>query len=81
VRIYDVVPVPRRTPPTPTGRSSPTSGGSTTWDLRGLDATVSTSEHVVAVPLGENAWQTTVERFLLTRSGEELGRLLDEEQP
>jgi hypothetical protein len=33
------------------------------------------------VPLGENAWQTTVERFLLTRSGEELGRLLDEEQP
>ena len=49
--------------------------------LRSLDAEVSRSEHVVAVPLGENGWQTTVERFLLTRSRAELDRLLDEEQP
>lgn len=48
--------------------------------LRALDAEVSRSEHVVAVPLGENGWQTTVERYLLTRPRSELDRLLEQEQ-
>jgi polar amino acid transport system substrate-binding protein len=81
VRSYDVVPVPV---PDVADADGPVVVDDWRLDdlgLRGLDATVSTSEHVVAVPLGENAWQATVERFLLTRSGEELGRLLDEEQP
>jgi polar amino acid transport system substrate-binding protein len=81
VRTYDVVPVPV---PDVADADGPVVVDAWRLDdlgLRGLDATVSTSEHVVAVPLGENAWQTTVERFLLTRSGDELGRLLDEEQP
>jgi polar amino acid transport system substrate-binding protein len=48
--------------------------------LVALDAEVSRSEHVVAVPLGENGWQTTVERYLLTRPSAELERLLRDEQ-
>ena len=81
VRTYDVVPVPVADVADADG---PVVVGDWRLDdlgLRELDATVGTSEHVVAVSLGENAWLTTVERFLLTRSGEELGRLLDEEQP
>ena len=35
-------------------------------------------KHVVAVPLGENGWQTTVERFLLELPREEILRLLGE---
>jgi polar amino acid transport system substrate-binding protein len=81
VRTYDVVPVPV---PDVADVGGPVVVDEWRLDdlgLRGLDAAVGSSEHVVAVPLGENAWQTTVERFLLTRSGEELARLLDQEQP
>ncbi len=39
---------------------------------------LSTTEHVVAVPLGENAWQLQVERFLLDREPAEVARLLEE---
>ncbi|TQM79180.1 extracellular solute-binding protein (family 3) [Saccharothrix saharensis] len=38
--------------------------------LAGLD-------HVMAVPPGENAWQSTVERFLLELDEDEVRRLLD----
>jgi hypothetical protein len=38
--------------------------------LSGLD-------HVMAVPPGENAWQSTVERFLLALDDDEVRRLLD----
>ena len=51
-----------------------------TLGLRALGVEVSRSEHVVAVPLGENGWQTTVERYLLTRPRSELEALLREEQ-
>lgn len=81
VRTFDVVPVPVADVADADGPVVVDVWRLDDLGLRGLDATVSTSEHVVAVPLGENAWQTTVERFLLTRSGDELGRLLDEEQP
>jgi polar amino acid transport system substrate-binding protein len=81
VRTYDVVPVPVADVADADGPVVVDDWRIDDLGLRGLDATVSTSEHVVAVPLGENAWQTTVERFLLTRSDEELARLLDEEQP
>lgn len=42
-------------------------------------AQVTKTEHVVAVPLGENGWQTTVERFLLAKGEAQFDRLLDEE--
>jgi polar amino acid transport system substrate-binding protein len=48
--------------------------------LTALDAEVTRSEHVMAVPLGENGWQTTVERHLLTRPTAELVALLRSEQ-
>ena len=53
------------------------------WQLGklGLQPTgieLSTTEHVVAVPLGENAWQLHIERFLLDREPAEVARLLEE---
>ena len=49
--------------------------------LTALNAEVSRSEHVMAVPSGENGWQATVERYLLTQPRSELLQLLREEQP
>jgi polar amino acid transport system substrate-binding protein len=43
------------------------------------DIEITTSEHVVAVPLGESGWQTHVERFLLQTPPDELRQLLAEE--
>jgi polar amino acid transport system substrate-binding protein len=37
------------------------------------------TSHVMAVPLGENAWQTTLERFLLRTPSEQITALLDQE--
>jgi polar amino acid transport system substrate-binding protein len=37
---------------------------------------LSSSDHVMAVPLGENGWQTTVEEFLLSLDEDEVRRLL-----
>ncbi|HEX6347296.1 hypothetical protein [Umezawaea sp.] len=37
---------------------------------------LSTADHVMAVPLGENGWQTTVEGFLLSLDQDEVRRLL-----
>jgi polar amino acid transport system substrate-binding protein len=53
------------------------------WRLAelGLTATtheLSTHDHVWAVPLGENAWQVEVERFLLGLSHGDVMRLLAE---
>lgn len=50
-----------------------------TDDLDVVDTGVrlSESDHVFALPMGENDWMTTVERFLLERPGE-VKRLLDE---
>jgi DNA-binding transcriptional LysR family regulator len=73
VRTYDVVPVPVPDVADADGQIVVDDWRLDDLGLRGLDATVSTSQRVVAVPLGENAWPATVERFLLTRSGEELG--------
>jgi polar amino acid transport system substrate-binding protein len=42
------------------------------------DVQISVTEHVLAVPLGENGWLTTVEDFLLNLSAEELDALLDQ---
>lgn len=40
-------------------------------------AQLSGLDHVMAVPPGENAWQSTVERFLLELDDDEVRRLLD----
>lgn len=48
-------------------------------DTAGLVATgihLSSADHVMAVPLGENGWQTTVEEFLLSLDQDEVRRLL-----
>lgn len=37
---------------------------------------LSSADHVMAVPLGENGWQTTVEEFLLSLDQDEVRRLL-----
>ncbi|MEU7476538.1 transporter substrate-binding domain-containing protein [Lentzea sp. NPDC042327] len=37
---------------------------------------LSSADHVMAVPAGENAWQSTVERFLLDLKPDEVRRLL-----
>jgi polar amino acid transport system substrate-binding protein len=42
------------------------------------DVRLKESDHVMAVPLGENAWLTAVERFLLARQGE-IEDLLEQE--
>lgn len=54
------------------------------WRLNelGLDASeieITTSEHVVAVPLGESGWQAHVERFLLELPQERIRELLAQE--
>lgn len=46
-------------------------------DLTDTGVRLSESDHVFAVPMGENKWMTTVERFLLERPGE-VKELLDE---
>jgi polar amino acid transport system substrate-binding protein len=38
--------------------------------LRATGVELSKSDHVIAAPLGENAWLVRLERFLLTRRGE-----------
>jgi polar amino acid transport system substrate-binding protein len=50
-----------------------------TDDLGVVDTGVrlSESDHVIALPMGENDWMTTVEAFLLERPGE-VNKLLDE---
>ena len=40
---------------------------------------ITTSEHVVAVPLGESGWQAHVERFLLELPQERIRELLAQE--
>lgn len=47
-------------------------------DLFDSDVRLSESDHVMAVPHGENAWLSAVERFLLERE-DEIERLLEEE--
>jgi polar amino acid transport system substrate-binding protein len=58
---------------TGTGRGAP--AAAETWTLGRLGLRPSSfelrsSEHVMAVPLGENAWLVRLERFLLEREGE-----------
>jgi polar amino acid transport system substrate-binding protein len=48
--------------------------------LRGTDHELAKQEHVWALPLGENAWQVEVERFLLATPRDEVERLLVEAQ-
>ena len=43
------------------------------------DIEITTSEHVVAVPLGESGWQTHVERFLLETPPDRVRDLLAQE--
>jgi polar amino acid transport system substrate-binding protein len=81
VRARDVVPVPVDDVEEATG---PVVVDEWRLDELGLVATaaeVTTTEHVVAVPLGESGWQVTVEDYLLERPRSELDRLLEEEQP
>ena len=47
-------------------------------DLYDSDVRLNESDHVMAVPHGENAWLSAVERFLLARE-EEIEALLEEE--
>jgi polar amino acid transport system substrate-binding protein len=49
-------------------------------DLGLVDAGVQLSDrrHVMAVPMGENGWQTALERFLLGLPADEVPRLLDQ---
>jgi polar amino acid transport system substrate-binding protein len=44
--------------------------------LRSTGVELSKNDHVIAAPLGENAWLVRLERFLLTRRGE-IRQLLD----
>ncbi|WP_158845556.1 substrate-binding periplasmic protein [Saccharothrix deserti] len=48
--------------------------------LRSTRHVLHEEKHVWAVPLGENAWQVEVERFLADLSADEVVRLLDEAQ-
>lgn len=53
-------------------------------DELGLDASeieITTTEHVVAVPLGESGWQSHVERFLLELPQTQIRELLAQEPP
>jgi polar amino acid transport system substrate-binding protein len=50
----------------------------TTLDLRPTGHELAEHDHVWAVPLGENAWQVEVERFLLALSHDEVVALLVE---
>jgi len=47
-------------------------------DLYDSDVRLNESDHVMAVPHGENAWLTAIERFLLARE-DEIERILEEE--
>jgi polar amino acid transport system substrate-binding protein len=47
--------------------------------LKATNVKLAKTSHVMAVPLGENAWQTTLERFLLRTPSEQVTALLDEE--
>ena len=46
-------------------------------DVTDTGVRLSESDHVLGLPMGENQWMTTVERFLLERPGE-INELLDE---
>ena len=47
-------------------------------DLYDSDVRLNESDHVMAVPHGENAWLSAIERFLLARE-DEIERILEEE--
>jgi polar amino acid transport system substrate-binding protein len=47
-------------------------------DLEDTDVTLIETDHVMATPMGENAWLVRLERFLLTNE-EEIESILDEE--
>ena len=47
-------------------------------DLYDSDVRLNESDHVMAVPHGENAWLSAVERFLLERE-DEIEAILEEE--
>ena len=48
--------------------------------LKDTDIRLSESDHVMAVPFGENGWQVALERFLLGNV-ELIDKLLDEQEP